>query len=100
MFKRFNTYNTNIKFSSIHTNGLSIIASSLAAICLCSSMTRVMSYWIFWNISGVLYFWGSSLNTTMPSFWLIAAKISPDLICETCNIDVTYLVSYKPLPKA
>lgn len=31
-------------------------------------------------LPGVLYFSGSSLNTTIPSFWLIDANISPDLI--------------------
>lgn len=71
-----------------------MIASSFSAICLWRSMTRVMSCWIFWNMLGVLYFWGLSLNTTMPSFWLIEAKISPDLIYENNNEIVKYFNTF------
>ncbi len=68
------------------TSGLSMILSSLIAICLCKSITLVMSSWIFRNISGVLYFSGSSLNTTIPSFWFIDANISPDLIWKRMDV--------------
>lgn len=36
---------------------------------------------MLWSIAGLLYFSGLSWKQTMPSFWLILAKISPSSIC-------------------
>lgn len=62
--------------------GFNMISSSILLICFTKSSTCVMFVCTLRNMSGRLYCSGSSLNSTMPSFWLMLANISPDLICK------------------
>lgn len=52
------------------------------------------SWSILWSIAGLLYFSGLSWKQTIPSFWLMLAKISPSSIyteskeCNNCAQDI------------
>lgn len=78
------------------TMGFNMISSSILLICFTKSSTCVMFVCTLRNMSGRLYCSGSSLNSTMPSFWLMLAKISPDLICKKASCSMHHFYAIEP----